>query len=82
MSENKDRALLDDEILEAVAGGNVLYVCTKEDHYCWGARNPGVRYGYQSLRKVLAFIQENYDYYGEAGIFNAMMAAGLVTKMN
>lgn len=80
MNETK-RIPLSDDILEQVAGGNVLYVCTATDHYCYGSHNPDVKYEFQSRRQMLSFIEENYDYYGEAGIFNAMVEAGIVTKM-
>ena len=82
MSENNKRMMLDDEMLEDVTGGNVLYVCNQTDHYCYGAHNPDVKYEFRSRREMLAFVDQNYDYYGEAGIFNAMVAAGIVTKMD
>lgn len=82
MSENTKRIPLGDDMLEMVAGGNVLYKCNETDHYCWGSHNPDVKYEFQSRRKMVAFIEENYDYYGEAGIFNAMIDAGIVTPMD
>ena len=81
MSENKKRIMLDDDVLDSVAGGNVLYVCNSTDHYCYGSHNPDVKYEFQSRRQMLNFIEQNYDYYGEAGIFQAMVNAGIVTPM-
>ena len=81
MSENKNRIPLTDEQLEQVAGGNVLYVCNGDDHYCYGSHNPDVKYEFQSRRKMVEFVQNNYDYYGEAGIFQAMLEAGIITPM-
>lgn len=82
MSEFDKRIPLDDDTLEAVAGGNVLYVCNAVDHYCWGSHNPDKKYEFQSKRKMLDFISKNYDYYGEGGIFQAMIDEGLITPMN
>lgn len=81
MTEKKNRKLLNDDEVEKVAGGNVLYVCNQVDHYCYGAHNPGKKYEFQSRRAVIAFIEANYDYYGENDIFNEMIKAGLITPM-
>ena len=81
MSDNK-RMMIEDDRLEDVTGGNVLYVCNETDHYCYGAHTPDVKYEFQSRRQMVAFIDQNYDYYGEAGIFQAMVNAGIVTPMS
>jgi len=82
MSENTKKIPLTDSAVEDVTGGNVQIVCNKNDHYCYGARTPDVRYEFQSKRAVDNFVTENYDYYGEAGIFQAMIDAGIITPMN
>lgn len=81
MSDIKNRVMLDDDAVEDVTGGNVLYVCDEVNHYCYGSHNPDVKYEFYSRRKMLEFINENYDYYGEAGIFNAMIEAGLIYRI-
>lgn len=77
MSNNEKRIQLSDEEVEQVAGGNVKYKCTTEERYAWGTHNPDVKYGFYSKSKMIAFIRDNYDYYGEAGIFQAMVDAGI-----
>lgn len=72
-----ERIELNEEELEQVAGGNVLYVCGPNGRYAWGSHNPDVKYGYTSKKAMLAFIAENYDFYGEAGIFQALMNEGI-----
>lgn len=72
-----ERIALNEEEIELVAGGNVQYVCTETERYAWGTHNPDVKYGYTSKKKMLAFIAENYDYYGESGIFKALIDAGI-----
>ena len=72
-----NRIPLNEDVLESVDGGNVQYVCTETDRYAWGTHNPDVKYGYTSKRAMLNFIQDNYDYYGESGIFNALIDAGI-----
>jgi len=81
MSNKEKRVLLEEEDLELVSGGNVKYVLANGEHYCYGSHNPDVKYEFQSARQCAAFIKENYDYYGEAGIFAAMENAGLITRM-
>lgn len=78
MAEDIKRVALNDEEIEAVAGGAVNYTCTETNRYCWGEHTPDVRYGFYSKSKMLAFIADNYDYYGESGIFDAMIDAGLI----
>jgi len=75
MSEN--RIQISEENLDSVTGGNVQYVCTETERYAWGTHNPNVKYGYTSKRAMIKFIEENYDYYGEAGIFQALCQAGI-----
>lgn len=72
-----NRIQLNDEDVELVAGGNVLYKCTTTERYAWGSHNPDVKYGFTSKKAMLAFIQANYDYYGEAGIFQALINEGI-----
>lgn len=76
-----ERIKLNDTDAEQIAGGNVLYVLNNTDHYCYGSHTPDVRYEFRSRREMLAFVEANYDFYGEAGIFDAMMAAGIITPM-
>lgn len=78
MSENMKRIPLNDMDIEDVAGGNVCYVCNQTDHYCWGSHNPDVKYEFRSRKAMLEFIEKNYDYYGEAGIFQAMIDADII----
>ena len=72
-----ERIPLMDEDVESVAGGNVQYVCTETERYAWGASNPDVHYGFTSRSAMVAFVDANYDYYGEGGIFQALMDAGI-----
>ena len=82
MSEN-NRIHIDDEAsLEDITGGVVEMVCTATERYVYGTRTPDVKYSFKSRSKVCNFVAENYSYYGEAGIFNALIAAGLITPMN
>ena len=83
MSNINKREPLVDEDLEQVTGGNVQFVCIPgTTSYCYGEHNPDVKYTFNvKIREVSKFIAENYDYYGEAGIFNAMVAAGLISPM-
>jgi len=72
-----NRVELREEDLELVAGGNVQYVCTPDERYAWGTHNPDKKYGYTSKRAMIKFIEDNYDYYGEGGIFDALISAGI-----
>lgn len=81
MSEEKKRIALDEESLEAVTGGVVEMVCTASERYVYGTRTPDVRYSFKSRSKVCNFVAENYSYYGEAGIFQALIAEGLIFPM-
>lgn len=81
MSENTKRIALDDESLNAVTGGVVEMVCTSTERYVYGTRTPDVKYSFKSRSKVCNFVAENYSYYGEAGIFQALIEAGLITPM-
>lgn len=78
MSEENKRVELNDDQVEAVAGGNILYVCTATEAYAYGSHNPDVKYGFSSRKAMVKFVAENYDLYGEAGTLQAMVAAGIV----
>lgn len=78
MSENNKRIPLDEASLEDVTGGVVEMVCTATERYVYGTRTPDVKYGFKSRSKVCNFVAENYSYYGEAGIFQALIDAGLI----
>lgn len=82
MSEKSTRVALDEESLEAVSGGVVEMVCTSTERYVYGTRTPDVKYSFKSRSKVCNFVAENYSYFGEAGIFQALIDAGLITPMN
>lgn len=79
MSEN--RVQLTDNMVESVAGGNIQYVISNGEVYAYGTHNPDKRYGFSSLKSFLAFVEENYDLYGEAGTLNAMVSAGVAWEL-
>lgn len=82
MNENDKRMALDDADLEKVTGGNVLFVVANGQAYLYGSHNPDKKYAFVAkVREVNAFISANYDFYGEAGIFDALKAEGLIADM-
>ena len=76
-----ERILLDEATVEEITGGVVEMVATSTERYVYGTRTPDVKYRFNSISKVSKFVSENYSYYGEAGIFQALMAAGLIFPM-
>lgn len=76
-----ERQLIDENLLEDITGGVVEMVCTSQERYVYGTRNPDVKYGFKSRSKVSNFVAENYSYYGESGIFDALMAEGLIYRL-
>lgn len=76
-----ERIHIDDARAESIAGGNIKYVIANGEVYAYGTHNPDKKYGFSSLKKFLAFVQENYDLYGEAGTLNAMVSAGVAWEM-
>ena len=82
MNETNKRVPLDDVDLQQVTGGNVLFVVANGQAYLYGSHNPDKKYSFcAKVREVNAFIAANYDYYGEAGIFDALKAEGLIADM-
>lgn len=75
------RVALTDAQTELVAGGNIQYVIQGGEVYAYGTHNPDKRYGFSSLKKFLAFVDENYDLYGEAGTLEAMVDAGIAWEL-
>lgn len=82
MSDINKREQLSDFDLEQVTGGNVQFVCIPGECYCYGSHNPDVKYSFNvKIREVSKFIADNYDFYGESGIFDAMVSQGLISPM-
>lgn len=79
MSTNK--ILLDDEMVESVAGGNIQFVCNGTERYAWGSHNPGQRYSFPSRSAMLKFVNENYDELGERGCIQEMVNQGILIPM-
>ena len=82
MSDNIKRVLLTDEEAGTVAGGNIHYVCTETERYCYGEHDPGTKYGYYSKSAMLAFVDANYDLYGEYGTLQMMLNQGIIYPLS
>ena len=76
------RMQLSDDMLEDVSGGNIQYVNNGTERYCWGSHNPGQKYAFPSKKRMLGFINENYDELGERGCLEAMVAQGIIIPIN
>ena len=80
VNKTKRVALTDDQA-EFIAGGNIQYVVANGEVYAYGTHNPDKKYGFSSLKKLLKFVDENYDLYGEAGTLDAMVDAGIAWEL-
>lgn len=79
---NRRVAINSEEELDQITGGNVLFVMAGGEAYLYGSHNPEKKYAFcAKVRDIKAFIADNYDYYGESGIFDAMKTAGLIADM-
>ena len=48
MSDQNKRVLLNDDVVEKISGGELLYYCVRgEQHYMWSDENPDYKYAFE-----------------------------------
>lgn len=76
-----NKILLDDDMLEDVTGGNILYVNDATGKYLWGSHSADQKYSFTSKKAVREFVNANYDELGERGCIAEMVSLGIITPM-
>ena len=84
MSENLERVQLDDEIVEAVAGGKVVYRANRNGgSYLWSKPNPDVKYAFDfdNLDAIVLYLHGDAVGQDDQITIDYLLSNGLVTPM-
>lgn len=84
MSDQNKRVLLNDDVVEKISGGELLYYCVRgEQHYMWSDENPDYKYAFEKadMKEINKYIFFNCDGLSDQETLAQLQNLGLIHLM-